>query len=149
MTDVTAASRPPLDAPTAPAEGAPSPAPLTPDLVLFDDDCPMCRSLAELVVKRAPAAFSAVAWQEFRASALAAERVGPDAAALPADTLRVLTPSALLTGLDAWSHLLERHPDLAPLGWLAAQLGVTTPAARTLARSGALLRSLLCRACPR
>ncbi len=111
-------------------------------MVLFDGDCPLCRSLAELAGQRTDGALKFAPWQEARLTlGLAAE-----AQAQPADKLRVLTGGALLEGEGAWAFLLERYEGLSALGWLAGRLGLSRPTAKLLGGSADLLKRL-CRRC--
>lgn len=115
-----------------------------PDTVLFDRDCPLCRSLAAFAAGRAGEGLRFQAWQDFQASG-EAESLGT--AALPPDRLRVLTGGRLLEGEGAWGYLLASYKDLAALNWLAAKLGLTRAVASAMDQSGSFLRKL-CLRCP-
>lgn len=115
--------------------------------VLFDADCALCRSLAELAGRRANGAVAFRSWQDFQVSSEARERLDEDELAKPADKLRVLVGATMLEGERAWAHLLATHPDLGGLSWLAERLGLEHGASRTLAKTGDLLRRL-CWRCP-
>ena len=110
------------------------------DLVLFDADCPLCRSLAELAGRRTGGALRFAPWQEARAM------LGAEEQTRPADKLRVLTGGRLLEGEGAWTFLLEHYEGLAGLGWLAGKLGIAKETARVMAGSAGLLRRM-CRRC--
>jgi hypothetical protein len=125
----------------AAAAAAPGPAE-----VLYDAACAPCRQLAELAARRAGGALGFASWQEFRGSE-AARGLPESVRAAEADELRVWTGGELVAGRAAWALLVERHPDLAGLAWLARRLGLasSTPGA-ALESAGALLRRL-CRRC--
>ncbi len=110
-----------------------------PDTVLYDRDCPLCRSLAEFASGRAGEGLRFLAWQEFQASG---EAEALEAQSFPADRLRVLTGGKLLEGEGAWGYLLASYEDLAALNWLAAKLGLSRTTARVMDRSGDFLRKL-------
>lgn len=112
-----------------------------PDTVLFDRDCPLCRSLAQFASGRAGGALRFLAWQDFKASS-EADALGDAARALPADRLRVLTEGRLIEGEGAWGYLLATYQDLAALNWLAAKLGLTRAVSGAMSRSADLLKSL-------
>lgn len=116
--------------------------------LLFDADCPLCRNLAELSVRRVGPALHAVSWQTFCLSADAVAQLPAATRDRPADQLRVWTGQELVEGEGAWAFLLAQHPDLSALQWLAARLGLSAEVGRALMRSGALLRRL-CRRCGR
>lgn len=115
--------------------------------VLFDADCPLCRSLAELAGRRSAGAIAFRSWQDFQASSVASPEVTAEELAKPATSLKVLVGATLLEGEHAWGYLLETHPDLGGLSWMAERLGLAKATARVMARSGDLLRRL-CGRCP-
>jgi predicted DCC family thiol-disulfide oxidoreductase YuxK len=108
------------------------------DLILFDADCVLCRSLAELASKRAGPGLRFVAWQDYTQRASLGDGV--------ADRLRARIDGELVEGEAAWAALIARHRDLAGLDWLAGKLGLTKQTARAASRAGGLLRKI-CRSC--
>ena len=116
---------------------------MTTDFVLFDDDCPPCRSLAAWGAARAgDSGLRFRSWQDFAAA---------EGDARPADRLRVLADGAMLEGEAAWEHLVARHPSFQQLTWMARRIGLARPEAETgkaLMRTGAIVRRL-CLRCPR
>ncbi len=119
------------------------------DLVLFDADCPPCVALAGFAQRTASGKLRFRAWGEYRDSP-EAHSLPPEILASPASRLRVVPSgtSALLEGESAWAFLLERHPALSGLDWLAARLGLAAAAPRALQSAGELLRRF-CFKCPR
>ncbi len=121
-------------------------------VVLFDADCPACRTLAVWAEARAgegPLTFQS--WQDFAGTATAAAILTPEQRGRPADKLRVLTSAALLEGPAAWEHLVSLHPSLAQITWMARTLGLARPeakAGRVLEQAGRIVRRL-CLRCPR
>lgn len=119
-------------------------------VVLFDAECPPCRTLA--VWAQARAAGSSLvfqAWQDFASTPAAADVLTSEQRALPADTLRVLTGATLLEGPAAWEHLVEQHPTFQQLSWMARNLGLSHPegsTGRALMQAGRIVRRL-CRRC--
>ena len=114
-------------------------------VVLYDDDCPLCRSLAALVAQRS--GLRHIAWQEFQGTEAAQSILPAERLAAPADRLRVLVQHELIEGEAAWSYLIEHFSDLAGLEWLAARTGLRSPLARGAQAAGSFLRRL-CRRCP-
>lgn len=92
------------------------------EIVIFDQDCALCRQLAAFVKKRMPQRVGVISWQEFLSNLPA----GLKRADLPetADELRVWNGQELLSKEDAWSYLLENYADLRSLNWLAERLGL-------------------------
>ena len=115
------------------------------NIILFDETCKPCKTLAELAARRAGPGLSFVSWQIFRVTE-AAQGLPEVLLKKSADQLRVWTGSALIEGDEAWRFLLASHPDLAALNWLAVKLGLSQGTARAMQRSGGLLRRL-CRKC--
>jgi len=83
-------------------------------VVYFDRDCTLCRELAQLMARRAGDGLAFKAWQD--------ERPGE-----PAAVLRVKAATGMLEGDEAWAFVVERHPDLAGLTWMARKLGLAAP----------------------
>jgi hypothetical protein len=115
--------------------------------VFFDADCPACCKLAAFAARRTPDA-EFHPWQEFRETPAGRALVPEAVRSRPADRLRVLFGEDVLEGEAAWAFLLDRNRDLAGLGWLAAQLGLTSTAARAMAKAGGVVRRL-CLRCPK
>lgn len=110
-------------------------------VVLYDAECPLCRSLATFAARIPRPELTFAAWQDFRRS------FPPAIAALPADRLRVFRDGTLLEQEEAWAYLLERHPDLSALNWLAEKLGAVRATGKALDKAGAIARRL-CFRCP-
>jgi len=110
-------------------------------LVLFDDQCALCRMLAHFMQARSGATFQFLSLADFR-------RQEPGAEALSDSLLTVITPAGPLSGEAAWEELLRTLPDLRSLSWLAERLGFSRAAGRALNAGGTALRRL-CFTCPR
>ena len=110
-------------------------------IILYDNTCVMCRSLAGFLQKRS--AFAVMPWQDF------ALEQGEESAGKSPATLKVLLPEALLEGTAAWDYLLENYRDMDGLNWLAQKLGLRREAAAALEHTGHALRRLFCRRCQR
>ena len=113
------------------------------DVVLYDHECGLCRSLAALMQRRCvQLAFHS--WQDYRGRLSGkVPAAGEEACA----ALQVWDGERLHLGPEAWQRLLAQHPDLAGLSWLAAKLGLTAQVARSLDALGTTAR-WLCRSCP-
>ena len=103
-------------------------------IILFDDQCPMCRNLASLAARKAPRDLAFRSWQEFTGHT--DER--PDA-------LGLWDGQQLLSGAPAWKALLAKHPALGGLNWAAARLNLTDQTATTLSTVSRLVRNLCTR----
>lgn len=107
-------------------------------VVFYDENCPLCQDLAQLMGKLASA------------KVLRFEPAGIEG--VQSLTVEVTDASGHITGLvgpDAWKWLLAHHPALAPLQWLAAKLGLTDPAANAVMNGADLLRRFCRRCSPR
>ena len=114
-------------------------------LVLYDDTCLLCRTLAGFVQKRARAAFIVMPWRDYASSRGIPLQVPPP----KNDSLRVLLGDRMLEGTAAWDYLLENYRDMEGLNWIAQKLGLRQATAVVLERTGHALRRVLCRRCTR
>ena len=116
----------------------PAHAVLTPEtarpVVFYDETCPLCRSLAELLAARADGKLDFASWQQQTGE------VGP------APRLALRRTGELLVGAAAWQAVVEIHPSLSGLGWLAGRLGLGETLGRALEGGGSWLRRW-CRDC--
>ena len=117
-------------------------------LVLFDAGCPLCVDLAQWAERRADGALRFASWDDFRASVEGEARLSADELAQPGDRLKVLTAAGLIEGDAAWAFLVEAHPALRGLDWLAGRIGLLPLAAKALRTAGDLLRAF-CSRCRR
>ena len=119
--------------------------PVPPPLVLYDDDCALCRTLAGFLQRRAHGAFRVKPWQEFARSPEGATGTMEKSSS----NLRVFLAGSLLEGEAAWDYLLENYHDMDGLNWIAQRLGLRRETAVVLDRAGHALRRLFCRRCSR
>lgn len=120
--------------------------------VLYDETCPLCRYLAELLRRRAQGVLLFRSWQSYWSSRPLEDgetRLLYDATVPAApDQIYLLMGKNIYGGVDAWQRMLGLHPDFAGLNWLAAQLGLTRPLARVTEGTATFLRRF-CSRCPR
>ena len=116
-------------------------------VVLYDGDCPLCRSLAAWVSRRSDPSLILLPWSNTIAL--------PPWAVVPPEWrqqprlshLRLIAADGAFEGQAAWERLLRHDPGLSSLSWLAARLGLVPQLARGLERTGTVLRRF-CRRCP-
>lgn len=108
-------------------------------LIIYDDDCFLCAQLAQFIVARQPAAFTAQGFKDWQAAADAADHE-------PGRALLVQLSDRLLVDDEAWEYLLSHYRDLDAISWLAAKVGIHRQAAKALKRAGQTVR-LFCRRC--
>ena len=107
-------------------------------IVLYDQDCYLCRSFAGFAEKLVDNEMTFESWQSYK------ERSGSE---LESDKLRVLLADGnLIEAEQAWEWLLLEHPKLKPLGWVAEKLGISKQTAKAIRKSGDTLR-IFCRKC--
>lgn len=100
----------------------------TPVVVRFDGACPMCVMLASYAERRLNPEYPMIF--------------------LPADvdtkgselSIELGAGRETLSGEHAWLWLLERHPALGELNWLAQKIGVSGQVSRGLNKTGEFLR---------
>jgi hypothetical protein len=104
-------------------------------LVLFDNYCVVCRALASLLQSSSPLGWQVQAWQESQLAEYSKD-------ARP-NELQILHQGQLLSGLDAWSFLIEHAPHMKAYQRMASRIGIAPPRqARFLRFLGHSLRRL-------
>ncbi len=116
-----------------------SPEPL---LVLFDNDCALCRRMAAHAMGHAPRYFQFVAWQEYAKMAAAQTRFSREVLEAPPSKLRVLRGDTVLEDAAAWEVILEHYPAFSTLSWMAKKMGLTQTTAHAFHRTSRVLRRL-------
>jgi hypothetical protein len=105
-----------------------------PVLVIYDGGCPLCVILADFSRKK----MAHVTGVGFAASAESNPRelevqISDDASVRK------------LSGKEAWSWLLENHPSLREIHWLASKLGLTSEVSAVMKRGTEFLRTFCLR----
>ncbi|NRA44595.1 MAG: DUF393 domain-containing protein [Oligoflexales bacterium] len=106
--------------------------------VFYDQDCPLCRSLAHFMGKKVAGKISFISWQLYQKM----QDCPSEHKCLKADTLRVWNGHRLLEGTDAWHFLLEAHPQLAGLNWLSQKMGITENVSTAISWTGKTARRI-------
>lgn len=97
--------------------------------VIFDDQCSLCVHLAQLMARKS-ATLTFEPWSEFFA------REESILAPLGERRLAVYDGKELHYDAAAWQLVLEQHPALSDINWLAAKLGLSKPLGRALRLMG-------------
>ena len=99
-----------------------------PAVVRYDADCSLCRSLADFMAKR-------VVSEDIVFAASLENRP---------ENLEVEVSEGgarkTLVGADAWQWLLEHHPTLEEMNWIAQKLGIANVTSRSMMRGADVLR---------
>ena len=106
--------------------------------VFYDQDCPLCRTLAQFMDKKVGSEISFISWQLYQGMQSCPE----EHRALKPNTLRVWNGHALLDENEAWRFLLESHPQLATLNWLSQKLGISKEVSGALNWTGKKARKI-------
>jgi predicted DCC family thiol-disulfide oxidoreductase YuxK len=106
-------------------------------VVLFDNYCAICRALASILDNNPPRGWRVLAWQESQLTEYSQE-------ARP-NELQILHKGELLSGLDAWSFLIEHAPQMKTYQRMASRIGIAPPRQAQFLR---LLGHSLRRLCP-
>jgi predicted DCC family thiol-disulfide oxidoreductase YuxK len=100
----------------------------SPAIVRYDAACSLCTTLAEFMGKRVSTA---------EVVFLPSEKTAPE-------KLEIEFPGrddlSILSGENAWKWLLENHPALNEINWIAQKLGISAATSRHLMRSAEILR---------
>lgn len=115
--------------------------------VLYDEDCPLCRRLAGFMQRYSSQELSFFSWQSFCTSDLAKTLLSAEQRDLPPTQLRAFYKGKLVEGESAWALLIQLHPGLSSLSWIAQKLGLEMQTARALQKGGSFLRRF-CPGCP-
>ena len=123
------------------------PAAMAPLRVLYDDECGLCRRLAEYGRTRSEGHLEFTAWHEFAATDEAARHF--DAAALsgPAAHLRAIRDGAVFEDQDAWAAILAAYPPFEKFAWIVARIGLMGPVSRATYHAAQWARGR-CATCP-
>jgi hypothetical protein len=110
------------------------PAPGSQVWVFYDGGCPLCVMLADFSRKK----MAHVTDVSFSASA----EPNP-----PEIVVQIRSENMIrnLVGKDAWSWLLEHHPSLREIHWVASKLGLTSEVGAVMRRSTDFLRKFCLR----
>jgi hypothetical protein len=103
-------------------------------VVLYDGGCSLCKLLANFSRERMRDVTDVV--------------FSPNAEPNPKDLVVQIRDDGVITtmtGRNAWSWLLEHHPSLRQVHWLAAKLGLTAEVSATMRRSADFLRKFCLR----
>ncbi len=115
-------------------------------VILFDQECPLCRFLAELIQKKSTKASSYTPWQVFLKDPplFFQEKIPED---FQFTSIGVWINNELYEGPRAWQYILEHEPQLTSLNWAAEKLGLQKETAKLLHYGGRLAKSF-CFHCP-
>ena len=110
-------------------------------ILVYDHDCTLCKMLASFLSKSFGKQIEFKAWQEFRTTPLANERIAAEK--LQADVpenIHIITDDKAFEGPQAWLWLLTHQPELQNLAWLAKKLNLLEETAQTMNRTTKLIR---------
>jgi predicted DCC family thiol-disulfide oxidoreductase YuxK len=102
-------------------------------IIFYDENCYFCKTIAYFISNLTPHGLYLLqpAEKDFKESL----------------HIQVLKPQeTLLNGENAWQWLLENHPALKQLNWLAERLRLVKPVAKTINRSTTFIRKY-CKTC--
>jgi len=103
--------------------------------VYFDQDCILCKELAELCQSIVGGRVAFVAWQDHFEGK-------------PSD-LAVEVDGELRLGQEAWEWIIQNFPMLKSLDWFARRLGLSKGSTSKFVRGSAHLLKRMCRRCRR
>ena len=115
--------------------------------VLYDDNCGLCRRLAEYGRTRSEGRLDFIPWTEYAATEEAAllysdeERHGPPA------RLRTFHEGELREDQEAWAAILATYPPFEKFGWIVERLGLMGAVAQVTYHGAQWLRNR-CGGCP-
>jgi len=99
-------------------------------IVIFDDHCPMCKILADYARARCDFEFLAFSDAESEIKSLTRKSL----------TVR-LGESDFKFDADAWQWLIQNHPSLASLNWIAEKLNMQPTVAKGVSKIAQMARA--------
>lgn len=118
-------------------------------ILLYDGDCVLCCQLAAWVAKATVDRLTVLSWQSFVNRPTDCPPVpGVGGEEHRPSSLYVWDQTVWLRDGPAWEYVLEQHPSLRGLHWLAQKLGLSPQAGRLAAGAGSWVRRW-CRSCRR
>ena len=118
-----------------------------PLLVLYDQDCGLCRRLAEYGHARSGDALHFDPWQDFVTTPAAEALFPSEEREGPPRHLRALRGNTVLQDQEAWEAILAAYPPFESLTWIAKRLGLLGAVSRVTYYGGTWARSA-CKSCP-
>ena len=106
----------------------PSQQPQMPPVVRYDSACSLCTMLAQLAGKRVSTS---------QMLFLPSEKVTPEKLEIEFSENE---EKKILAGENAWLWLLEHHPDLDEIHWIAQKMGIAAPTSRYMMRGAEILK---------
>ena len=119
--------------------------------VLYDEACPLCRTLAEMVGRRAEGKLHFESWQTFSSRGSEGLELASDPSQISKshpDRIHILVDGQMYAGAAAWEYIVSLHPDFVGLTWMAQRLGLTREIAHVVQSTAALLKRF-CFRCPK
>jgi len=115
--------------------------------VLYDDECGLCRRLAEYGRLRSEGHLAFIAWQEFAETDEAGLYFDETERNGPARHLRTLRDGVVLSDQDAWAAILAAYPPFEKFGWMVERLGLMGSVSHATYHGAQWLRGR-CSTCP-
>lgn len=122
-------------------------APGTPLQVLYDDDCGLCRRLAEYGRTRSEGHLEFIPWREFASTEEAAAWFSEEERSAPPARLRTIHGADLREDREAWEAILLAYPPFEKFGWIVERLGLMGAVSQATYHGAQWLRRH-CGACP-
>lgn len=120
---------------------------MAPLRVLYDDNCGLCRRLAEYGRTRSEGHLEFIPWTHFAATDEAAAYFSEAERQAPPARLRTLGSEGMLEDQAAWSAILAAYPPFETFGWIVERLGLMGAVAQATYHGAQWLRNR-CGSCP-
>ncbi len=115
--------------------------------VLFDDNCGLCRRLAEYGRTRSEGRLEFIPWTVYAASDEAADYFSEEERQAPPARLRTFHEGELREDQEAWAAILATYPPFEKFGWIVERLGLMGAVAQATYHGAQWLRNR-CGGCP-
>ncbi len=115
--------------------------------VLYDDNCGLCRRLAEYGRTRSEGRLEFIPWTEYAATEEAALHFSEEERHGPPARLRTFHEGELREDQAAWLAILAAYPPFEKFGWIVERLGLMGAVAQVTYHGAQWLRNR-CGGCP-
>jgi predicted DCC family thiol-disulfide oxidoreductase YuxK len=115
--------------------------------VLYDEECGLCRRLAEYGRTRSEGRLDFVSWQQFAVTDEAGQYFSDAERAAPPAHLRTLREGEIHEDDAAWALILAAYPPFERFAWMVERLGMMGPVSRATYHGAQWLRQR-CGPCP-
>jgi predicted DCC family thiol-disulfide oxidoreductase YuxK len=115
--------------------------------VLYDDQCGLCRRLAEYGRTRSEDRLDFIPWSDFAQTQESAQYFTQEERSAPPARLRTLHDGGVREDQEAWAAILATYPPFEKFSWIVERLGLMGAVSQATYHGAQWLRNR-CGGCP-